>query len=140
MSERQELNLRDDITETITKMAEGRSAARDALERFMRREDGILFILALDDMNIRGRQIKMALDFCEGSDARLFEILVPPIAALRVGIKHSRKWFERVDDLEMRRSAMVETVNIVSPHEGILHRAVVAGASSEGRKFLSVAA
>lgn len=68
-STRKKIELKMDVIDVLVTMAEGNPGAINAIRQLMDgNENGILDVLRLDDMNIRGSQIWVGFkDVCEGN-------------------------------------------------------------------------
>lgn len=81
MSSREPINLDDTTMDVLLKMAEGNPGAITVLSQLLERDDptglpGLLTILSLDDMNMRGPQIWVGYkDHC-GEDIEAFAAAV----------------------------------------------------------------
>ena len=104
---RQNLELKDDI---FVVMSEGNPGAIDVLFQIIKKEPlGIMSVLNLDDMNIRGTQIWLGYkDYCDGNLDDFIELV------------------------SKRDETLVEAINIQAARQGTRDKAVVRGASSMG--------
>jgi hypothetical protein len=114
--ERREINLATTLTDLMISMSEGNPGAITIMTSMMKEDPvhGILLILNLDDMNIRGTQIWIGYkDYC-GEDIEKF-----------------------MEAIKKRDPAMVDVINRVGLQGNHKEMAVTSGASFDGRKFLS---
>jgi len=73
---RKEISLTSNIIDLIFKMSEGNPGAITVLIEILAKKDGILYILGLDDMNIRGWQIWMGYkDYCKCDIVKFIECI-----------------------------------------------------------------
>lgn len=73
MTERVPLNLSDSVMGAVATMAEGNPGAAIALSKLVSSEDdGLMLLLHLDDMNMRGEQVYVAhKEHCAGDMAKM---------------------------------------------------------------------
>lgn len=112
---RKEIDVMSATMDMLMLMAEGNPGAVTVLAQLMKADEGILLILGLDDMNIRGTQIWIGFkDYC-GNDIKKFSKCI----------------------LE-RDKGMVEKINQEGLRGNHNHKAVEGGAAFEtpGRQFL----
>jgi hypothetical protein len=76
MEPRKEIGLNMSIMEALILMSEGNPGAATVLAELAKREDGFIWILSLDDMNIRGTQIWVGYkDVCESNIEKFIEAI-----------------------------------------------------------------
>lgn len=77
-TERKEITLNTSTMDVAVIMAEGNPGALNVIIELLKRgPDGIIYLLHLDDMNIRGSQIWIAFKYyCRHSVAELIECIV----------------------------------------------------------------
>lgn len=98
---REKINLEDNIEDVIFKMSEGNPGGLTVLIRLMKEfPDGLMLLLDLDDMNIRGPQIHVGFkDICGGDLNKFKELIVKRDTKLVNGINDEMmadpNWKER---------------------------------------------
>ncbi|MBU2249610.1 MAG: hypothetical protein KKD77_22880 [Gammaproteobacteria bacterium] len=72
--EREEISLNDSVFDVVKTMSEGNPGAISVLMQIMKKDEqfGLIHILCLDDMNIRGTQIWIGYKDFSGSDIDVF--------------------------------------------------------------------
>ena len=70
------INLNDSISDAIVKMSEGNPGAVRVLMDLLQSGDGVMLILSLDDMNIRGSSIWIAFKDFAGQDLEVFKAAI----------------------------------------------------------------
>ena len=113
--EREQIELSDTGKDVVLKMSDGNPGAirvmADILNKY--EQEGLMFLLDLDDMNIRGSQIWIGFnDYCN-------EDLGKFVACIKD-----------------RDRSMVNEINRVGKSGNHNHRAVVGGASAPGKREL----
>ena len=103
--ERQEINLHDTVRDLLCLMSEGNPEALRVLLTLMEDEAGMIFVLHLDDMNIRGSQVWIAFKDYAKEDMPTF-----------------------VQAIKERSAGMIEVVNAEGLRGNHTHRAVSGGA------------
>jgi hypothetical protein len=65
---RKKIGLENDINDLILEMSEGNPSGLRVIMELMQNPVGFMYLLSLDDMNIRGSQIWVGYnDFCKGN-------------------------------------------------------------------------
>jgi tryptophanyl-tRNA synthetase len=72
MQEREKIELTDTTMDMAIKMGEGNPGGITVLVNLLKTKDGVLDILHLDDMNIRGSQIWVGYKYFCGEDLNAF--------------------------------------------------------------------
>lgn len=103
---REKINLNDNIKNILIKMSEGNPGGLRVLIELLNNKMGFIYLLGLDDMNIRGWQIWVGYkDYCK-SDLNKF-----------------------IEAIHNRSSKMVELINQSGMRNGSPERAVIGGFS-----------
>ena len=103
---RKDIDLRMTTIDLIVMMSEGNPGAVKVLADIMQTKNGLLTVLTLDDMNIRGTQVWVGYkDHC-GQDINRF-----------------------MEAIHKREQAMIDCINKVGKQGNHEHKAVVGGAS-----------
>ena len=78
MNERKEISLNNSIMDIMVLMAEGNPGGLNVIASLVKdNPDGIVYLLHLDDMNIRGTQIWIGFkDYCGGITQKFVECIV----------------------------------------------------------------
>jgi len=70
--ERKEVTLEMSVMDVMTVMCEGNPGALTVIIEMMKNPDGLIYLLHLDDMNIRGSQIWIGFKYYCGQDLKRF--------------------------------------------------------------------
>ena len=114
---RKEINVTASTMDMLLLISEGNPGAATVLAQLMKEDNGILLVLGLDDMNIRGTQIWIGFkDYCKNDMKRFAECILK------------------------REAGMIEKINQEGLRGNHNHKAVEGGAAFEnpGRQFLEV--
>ena len=114
---RKEIDVASSTMDMLILMAEGNPGAVTVLAQLLKEENGIVLVLGLDDMNIRGTQIWIGYkDYC-GNDIKKF-----------------------AEYILKRDKGMIEKINQEGLRGNHNHKAVEGGAAfaNPGRQFLKV--
>ena len=113
MENRKEIGLDSTVMETVILMAEGNPGAVSVLGQLLQKDWGLIVILHLDDMNIRGSQIWIAYkDYCKEDIDKLKEAVIK------------------------RDPLMIAEINNIGMRGNHKHKAVTGSASYGRREFL----
>jgi len=113
--ERKEISLNSTLTDLMVLMSEGNPGAVTVMVAMIKEDPslGMIHIISLDDMNIRGTQIWIGYkDYCD---------------------KDIKKFIEAI---KKRDPAMVDVINREGLNGNHKEMAVTSGASFDGRKLL----
>ena len=94
--ERNVINLYDNVLSVIVKMSHGNPGAATALAELAKKENGLIAILFLDDMKIRGYKIWLGYkDVCKRNIDKFYECIMERSQPM---IDYINKWSDQNDD------------------------------------------